>query len=501
VGTIIGIFLVFAYQGAWPVPDVNESHYVAKMIAFWNPDWVPNDPFLQSADAHPVFFALFGWPSRFLSAEVFTWAGRAVCWALLALGWFALARQLLDSLGKILLSAILFGCVQERFNMAGEWVIGGLEAKVPAYALVFFALAALVRRRWNLTWILLGGASALHVLVGGWAALAAAITWVGSDGRVENLRKMLPGLILGGLLALPGLIPALRLSFGVDWSTQLLAGEVYLYRLGHHLSLLRLGTGALDRFLLLFFLWFILGLTTTDGSNQSSLGLYVGISLGLATLGGIWSIIEWLDPRLAAAILRYYWFRLADVMLPLAVALTVTRVLFSSFPAENPDLRAGRWLLLGVLVLHLVSYGYERVRSPLPRADENRLEDYAAWRDVCQWIAGNEQIPPDARFLTPRMAQTFRWYARRPEVVNWKDIPQDARSIVWWWQALCEVHAYRDPAGQLRWLPNLAQAGTDHIRNVAQKYGARYALTPAWPPLDLPKLYENGVYAVYEIPQ
>ena len=45
----------------------------------------------------------------------------------------------------------------ERFHMAGEWVIGGVEAKGFAYVLVFLGLEAVVRNRWNRAWLLLGG--------------------------------------------------------------------------------------------------------------------------------------------------------------------------------------------------------------------------------------------------------------------------------------------------------------------------------------------------------
>ena len=33
------VFGVFALHGAWPVPDVNEPHYLSKAKHYWNPDW------------------------------------------------------------------------------------------------------------------------------------------------------------------------------------------------------------------------------------------------------------------------------------------------------------------------------------------------------------------------------------------------------------------------------------------------------------------------------
>ena len=501
VAVILLLFLAICLQGAWPVPDVNESHYVAKMIAFWNRDWVENDPFLESANAHPFFYLVFGWPSRYLEPEVFTWVGRVVGWLLLACGWYALAEPLLTSPSKILFSGILFVCLQERFNMAGEWVVGGLEAKVPAYGFAFFGLGAFLRGKWNFAWVLLGLATAFHVLAGGWAWLAAGISLAASRPNWTEFKKMLPGLGVGGALALIGLIPAVTLNLHVDRATLLRAYEIYLFRLGHHLSLFRLPTGAFERFFLLAFVWFLLEWNSVGSHSHRRFRMFVGASLAFATIGAILSLFEWISPPLAAALLRYYWFRLADVMIPAGVAVAAMR-----WDQEKPSSQAGisnvyRAILLAAVFLHLGSYLYIRVRQQIPRADENRVENYAAWRDACRWVAESGQVPKGSRFLTPRLSQTFRWYARRADVVNWKDIPQDARSIVWWWHALCEVHAYRDPAGQLRWLPNLAQAGTDRIVSLARRYQAQYVLVPSWPPLELPIVYQNSTYTIYQVPE
>ena len=69
----------------------------------------------------------------------------------------------------------LFVGLMDRCQMAGEWVVGGVEAKGIAYVLVFLGLDSLVRDRWNRALLLFGAAAAFHVLVGGWTAVAAGI--------------------------------------------------------------------------------------------------------------------------------------------------------------------------------------------------------------------------------------------------------------------------------------------------------------------------------------
>ena len=87
------------------------------------------------------------------------WTGRLITSALLALAWRRLSWSLLPVVGAAVVSAALFVALNENFHMAGEWVVGGIKAKGFAYALVFAALAELVRGRWNATWVLLGAAT------------------------------------------------------------------------------------------------------------------------------------------------------------------------------------------------------------------------------------------------------------------------------------------------------------------------------------------------------
>src|SRR3990172_8878289 len=97
------------------------------------------------------------------------------------------------------------------------------------------------------------------------------------------------------------------------------------------------------------------------------------------------------------------------------------------------------------------------------------------------------------------MAQTFKWYAGRSEVVTWKDVPQDARSIVEGWDELHDIYAVGDPQRGYRWHNSLAELGPERLKQLGAKYGADYALTVRWPPVGLPVVYENELYAIYRM--
>src|SRR3989304_5580575 len=136
--------------------------------------------------------------------------------------------------------------------MAGEWVIGGVEAKGFAYVFVFLALEALVKDRWNGMWLLLGAAAAMHVLVGGWAAVAAGLAWLVIRGDRPGLHSMWPGLAGGFLLSLPGLLPALLLNAATDAATIREANQIYVFpRLPHHLNIFQMNPEFILRFVLI----------------------------------------------------------------------------------------------------------------------------------------------------------------------------------------------------------------------------------------------------------
>ncbi len=106
---IVLIFAVFAIQGAWPVPDVNEPYYLGKAIHFWNPGWLRGDFFMDSPDTPKVFYFTFGWLSLWLPKTALAWTGRALSWALLAWAWRRLSFAVVPKAWWSVLTAALFG--------------------------------------------------------------------------------------------------------------------------------------------------------------------------------------------------------------------------------------------------------------------------------------------------------------------------------------------------------------------------------------------------------
>lgn len=503
------VFLAFFWQGAWPVPDVNEPYYLGKAVHFWNPSWCPRDDFFATGDAHLVFYTTFGWLSVFLPLSTLAWTGRILTWALLAAAWCFLGHKLSLREGPLVLSGILFVAFQERMAMAGEWVIGGVEAKGFAYGLVLFALGMLASGRWRPALILLGLATAFHVLVGGWSLLAVALVWLMQKDR-PPLRELIPAAVLSLLLALPGIIPSLALTWGVPSEILGEAHRIYTFeRLAHHLVPGAFRPGDVLRFSILSGGFLVASQLWRGDAAWERIRRFVLASLLIALCGWVLSWTIPLCPEFAAALLRYYWFRLADVAVPLGAALWLGLGAGDKLAIPR-GLRSGVTPVMALLcVLHLASYLPARLGPTLPRSewigsgwvalpsDSLAQEDFRQWRQVCQWVAGH--TPPDARFFTPITKSTFKWYTGRSEVVTWKEIPQDAASIVTWWKKMKDIYVIEDPLRGPRWVRSISDLPEDRVLALAEKYAVDYILTYRDPPLALEVAFTepDNTYVVY----
>ncbi len=564
------IFAVFCIQGAWPVPGVNEPYYLGKAIHFWNPDFLPGDFFMESADTHKVFCITFGWLSLWLGPVALAWTGRATVWLLLAWAWRRLSFAVVPRPWYSVLTAALFACLMERCHMAGEWVIGGVEAKGFAYVFVLLAIESLARNRWNRAIILFGAASAFHVLVGGWGAVAAGLAWLwlrfsrSNDAwtraprlagptvqgslldkpavaptymqglSVPPLKSLWPGIVVGALLALPGVWPSLMLDRGVDRQTAQLAHQIYVFqRLPHHLLLTGIRGSFILRFGLLTVLWVALGpirrryatepehaasSDATPAPSDASVRLrrlraFVGGAVLITLVGVMIQPLVYVDRALAADLLRYYWFRLSDVAVPLGVALEGVAIAASYRPGVQPSALASlpkggatRWqwsrgllaLAIVIAAFHLGDRAMDRISAAPPRS--NSMNDFDAWHAACKWVAESGEIPVGARFLTPRLAQTFGWYSHRSVVANWKDVPQDAKSMVEWWSRMQEIYGMGAPPPEPPWRDSLDGLGAARLKELGAKYDADYAitnLTESLLPLDV--VYSNRAYVIYRL--
>ena len=137
---VLAILAVFAAAGAWPVPDVNETAYLTKARHYADPAWARGDFFLETPDAHGVFYQLMSPLAAAVPLTQAAWIGRWLGWLTLACGFRHAVVRLLPGAWSRVLAAALFSLALRHTTAAGEWVIGGCESKVFSWGLVLFGV-------------------------------------------------------------------------------------------------------------------------------------------------------------------------------------------------------------------------------------------------------------------------------------------------------------------------------------------------------------------------
>ncbi|MEW4561266.1 DUF6798 domain-containing protein [Bremerella sp. JC770] len=493
-------------------PEVNEPHYLSKARHYWNPAWCPDDHFLNSGDAHGVFYWSFGWLTTLVSFPVAAWIGRFICWIAIAYSWQRMIAKI-DPRPWIGLYAIIAGAIGIIYlHMAGEWLIGGVEAKCFAYAFAFWGLGDALSDRWNRAWVLLGIASAFHVLVGGWMVVCLMFCWLVCPKQRPSLVSILPGLLVGGALSLIGVVPLLLLNGEAMPNESAWASYYYVYeRLAHHLVVHTFAWEFKLRFFAATIVWAITAWLMRDNDKLRLLNGVVAGSVVLVFIGiaidQMYFIVlqDWLT---GSKLLRLYWYRIADVMVPLTLAINVV-LLCDRYRQRSPNyagfIIAGLSLLLLVGTFFRIGDRWTALVSP---ADLSSLvTNPSAWEETCYWVRDN--TPEDAVFLTPRLQSTFKWYAQRAEVVTTKDVPQDDLNLLEWRQRRGDTH-WR--SFHNRETLSLAGLTEEDIRELAEKYQFAFVvvdrglarkdgLSVSW---SFPRVYpasaeQDSDYEVYEI--
>lgn len=458
----------FVTCGEFP-PDVNESHYLTKAKNFWNPDWCSKDFFLNSPDAHHVFYFTIGWLTLLFPLPVVAWIGRTFAWIGLAWSWQRLSFRLTPVRFASVVSASIMILLIEYCHLAGEWLVGGVEAKCFAYIAMFFGIERILAGKWRWTWVSLAFAGVFHILIGGWAFAIAIVVFVWGRPCRKEIWAQLPLMCISIAILLAAAYPAWNLSSTADSETVAIANETYVHvRLPHHLYFWAFEKPRTTLFFLALVGWFVTnrdfarrlnavkseprnkpqnpspnestsieraGASWIRFCNVTFLVALAGIGLGCLASSETYR-------NVSNSLLRFYWFRLSDVMMGAGLGVVLSTFLASIFSRILGKKSIANGMLFTAIIMLLFSsllrLSQTDWRPPADRAalanyplERRRTDDtFRNWRRVCKWIEDN--TPSDALFLTPKDQQTFNWYSGRSQFVCYKDIPQDAAGICSW---------------------------------------------------------------------
>ena len=431
-----------------PAPAVNEPHYLAKARHWVDTGWCAGDFFLESSNPHLVFYTLVGPGTSMLPFATVAWLGRLLALALLATGWVALVRRLVSDEWAGWAATAVFLLTAAIGNLSGEWVVGGFESKVVAYGLLAWATACGLDHHHRRAGILSGLAISVHPIGGGWGLVLAVLA---RPWPIDRHRLQQAALVM--LCALPGIIPAL----GLLGNGSARADTVQVFaRLGHHLVPARFSPTWTTLYVALATVWLVARFRAKRSPAETWWMRLVLGSMMVAAAGWALALDTPPDPadasgmgiRLRLMSMKFYPYRLFDVLLPAALAISAAGLL-TRWSSQRLRIAIPTMLLAVALVL------------PAPDRHPSRLpaELREDWTRTCSWI--DTHLPPEAIVLTPRGSWAFKWYAKRAEYVVFKDCPQDAAGVLEW-------DRRRQARG--RWLMDI-QLGRPPLETTARAFG------------------------------
>lgn len=513
-------FLLYSAIAA-PIPGVNEPHYLCKAKHYWQPEWCSADFFLDSPNAHTVFFATIGALTNVFSLDVSAWIGRSIAMLLLAWGWTRGCSRMLFLSWSPLWCAWIFLLINSFGNFSGEWLIGGVEGKVFAYAFLFAAFADVIDRRRNFAALWAGLGISFHPVVGVWGLLA----FLGSefvvlakdlfrDSRPSPTRPsqgwlsliahrlssaVQPAMILF-ITSLPGLIPVIELlTAPVSPQVKYEANYYQVYfRLAHHLDPMTfparsyIGYACLIGFLITGMMWG--GRSNARKSFDliviwSVIFALVGVVIGYYPVPKHPELMPFFEQRMN--LLKFYPFRLADALVPIAVAVALIGVLERTW-LYRPSADSERIWLSPAAIMMTLLFGFSlwQARHGI---DPNRYAgtDRTDWMDICSWI--DQHLPNDALVQSPTNGWAFKWFARRAEYVSFKDCPQNAEGIVEWNRRLNFLHNWYEK----KYADKLYSAS--ELRQLRDETKMTHLLTDRLGPLELDPIYRNATFQIYDL--
>ncbi|MBD2358642.1 hypothetical protein H6G41_29225 [Tolypothrix sp. FACHB-123] len=551
--------------------SVNEVDVLPLARQYADPTWIPGDWYLnQPAGYRELFQAVFGklivsW--GFLATSIL---GRLICYGLVASGLVLIARKLELNLLMLLVAVSLFlypnyyrqiaslnilpedsvkwivcSCMvivirltlfrrslnlrlsllllliaiglffagtkawSGQGSIAGEWLVGGLEAKAVAYGLILLAIALMLRKRYRAMALILGIATSFHILVGVYAFLTF-LGWLILKPLTRLPNKQEFGLII--LLYLVGSSFAFKSIvehfLTVNYVGSLQPSYIYVFvRLSHHLNPLswtlwkwiNLITHLVILAISVSIIWFKQPTERLSQQHIAQMELceFTLISL-IPFLLGI--AIAPFDTQ--GRFLQYYPFRFGDIVLPLNTCL-----LFAC--ATQQTLNHTRWHSRLLLLISCFLLTYITVNQmPIFRHQFQSLSQFPSqeqgvdqqWKDLCNWVRNN--TPKNANLVSsPVEFDNITWITERPIIAKWKLMAQNKAGILEWYNRIRElggdslINKLKVSREQLT--KGYNRLTTAQAKAIMLKYQADYLVTRIQHQLDIPVAYRNQSYVLY----
>jgi hypothetical protein len=495
----------------------NEVDVLPLAKQFADPDWIANDWYLNSETNYRYLFqVIFGWLIVHLGFLPTSIIGRLCCYALVAWGIVLLGQKLGLSLSYLLLATVAVtyqGYLQGA--IAGEWFVGGLEAKAIAYGLILIAIPLMLSRKYVLMTLLLGLATSFHVLVGGWAFLTT-LGWLCLRPRERLLKLGQMGwlLLIIYLVTSAGAISvSLRQLLSSPPSGAISPSFIYVFlRLPHHLNPFAWHPILWLRLIIYIAIWTgcLMSLKKKADLKGWKAEDYARFELSEFTLISLIPFvagvaIAFFDHQ--GTWLQYYPFRFGDMILPLTTSLLFACTLETRFSTQQSKFRLLLVTCLSCILFVQVAFFTQSAIAYSEFPSEQQDAD-PQWKLMSDWI--HDHTSEDAIIIShPWKLANFTWMTERATIVKLKLFPQTPSAIVEYYERINDLSGgavakiyFGDEQLDQRKTVKAISAGFSHlntsqVQELMTKYKSNYFLTDRSHHLDLPIVHTQAAYILY----
>jgi hypothetical protein len=495
----------------------NEVDVLPLAKQFADPDWITNDWYLNSETNYRYLFqVIFGWLIVHFGFLLTSIIGRLICYALVAWGIVLLGQKLGLSLSCLLLATIAItyqGYLQGA--IAGEWFVGGLEAKAVAYGLILMAIPLMLGRKYILMTLLLGCATSFHILVGGWAFLTT-LGWFCLRPRERLLELGKRGwlLLIIYVITGAGAIPAsLQQLLSSPPSGNISPSFIYVFlRLPHHLNPFAWHPLLWLRLIIYLAIWGLCMVALKKNADAKGwqpedqarfdLAEFTLISL-IPFVAGI--AIAFFDHQ--GTWLQYYPFRFGDMMLPLTTSLILACTLETKFSTHKPKFRLLLLTCLScILFVQITFFAQQAIAAQNFPTQQQEVD--TQWKLMSDWIH-DHTAEDDVIISHPWKLANFTWMTERATIVKLKLFPQTKDAIVEYYQrlndlsggALAKIYFGDENLDQRKTVKAISTGfsnlNTSQVQQLMTKYKSNYFLTDESHHLGLPIVHTQTPYILY----
>lgn len=484
----------------------NEHDVLPFARQFFDRSWLPNDWYLNlTVGYRQVFNYIQGFLIDWLGFLDGAYIGRLLVYLILAIAFFIFFRTI--GLRFFLGIIVVYLFLENQSLIAGEWIAGGADPKTVAYAFGLIAFASFFREKYLIGFALAGAALSFHVLIGIYSLFSVVMATILTQGPIKEkiillIRKSWPFLITGifGIIAIfQQLLPQAGIDANKAW-------QIYVeFRVPHHvLPSAWQGTEWIYILIIASFLFLIVFLVF----RKNALKFTSAYALACVTLFIFGLVLFFLDQT---SLLRFYWFRYPDVMVPFLSLVVIALLLngiadlnLSDYPRIPPKIHWVQWMLrygLPVLFAIFAILLLAESRTYLQGKYQRGLNRKSTKTQVAlEWI--NENTPEEAVFLVDPLMNEFYTYAQRARFVSFSHPPQSAPELLEWFDRLTLINGNQKPdippaKGKMQ--ESFANLDADLIEQIANEHGVSYYLGRSGTELPFRLVYQDDTFALYRL--